>query len=291
VTPVEASAAIESSVRFWSTVLAFAGTPALLYFAFTRGRGIPRGGPTRLPHGAWVVLACAGAWIGALVVGGVALVALHLMENLPATLALTGIANLAGVGAGLLVAGILRARASAPASAEPTDPTATARDTGFVAAPAPSSGAFGFLAAAAFFPVAFAVSVATQWALTAMGLPAEGQRVVLEALANPSTRWFVVAFAVLVAPVTEEWFFRGFLFPALRNRMGFAAAALLSSAAFGVVHVEIVEAGPNLYAVPATTLLGLAACALRERTGGMIAPIVFHTAYNGIAMAVVLIAT
>jgi hypothetical protein len=52
--------------------------------------------------------------------------------------------------------------------------------------------------------------------------------------------WLVLEalMAVLVAPVCEETFFRGFLFQGLRIRFRFLPAALISGAFFAFVHVE-----------------------------------------------------
>jgi membrane protease YdiL (CAAX protease family) len=43
-------------------------------------------------------------------------------------------------------------------------------------------------------------------------------------------------FAVTVAPLMEELFFRGFLYPVLARRWGMSASIVLTSAAFGILH-------------------------------------------------------
>lgn len=94
--------------------------------------------------------------------------------------------------------------------------------------------------------------------------------------------------AVILAPLWEELFFRGALFPALHRRLGFWPAALLSSAAFGLVHVEGLTLG-SLYLVVQTGLLGVALCWLLRRTRTLLAPIAAH-AFNNLFAVGVLIA-
>ena len=47
---------------------------------------------------------------------------------------------------------------------------------------------------------------------------------------------FLVLLAVVIAPISEELFFRGVLFRTVRDRHGFWPAALASAIPFGLVH-------------------------------------------------------
>jgi hypothetical protein len=78
---------------------------------------------------------------------------------------------------------------------------------------------------------------------------------------------------VIAAPIGEEVFFRGFLFGALRARLGFVRAAIISSAVFGLFHIE-----PLLIAVMFFVGLGLAT--LYERRGALLAPMAAHAMFN-----------
>jgi CAAX protease family protein len=78
---------------------------------------------------------------------------------------------------------------------------------------------------------------------------------------------------VLVAPVGEEAFFRGFLYQGLRRRMPVWGAATLSAAVFGLVHVY-----PLL--IPALFVVGLGLALLYERQRSLLAPIVAHATFN-----------
>lgn len=76
----------------------------------------------------------------------------------------------------------------------------------------------------------------------------------------------------LVAPVAEEIFFRGVLYPALRKTLPTVPSVLLSSAAFGAAHFESMR----LHAF----LLGLVAAILVEYTGSLVPAILAHMGVN-----------
>jgi membrane protease YdiL (CAAX protease family) len=81
-----------------------------------------------------------------------------------------------------------------------------------------------------------------------------------------------------VAPVAEEFFFRGFFYGALRTRLPFVAAALLDGLVFGGVHAST---GPE--AVPPLMMLGFAFCLAYEATGSIIPGIVLHALNHMVA--------
>ena len=81
---------------------------------------------------------------------------------------------------------------------------------------------------------------------------------------------------VLLAPVGEELFFRGFLFRAIRDRRGFWAGALVSSAAFGAVHY----ADGSWFFAPVMFVVGMCFAAIYERERRILSPIVAHLTFN-----------
>jgi hypothetical protein len=83
-----------------------------------------------------------------------------------------------------------------------------------------------------------------------------------------------------VAGLGEELLFRGFLQPALARAVGDAAALILASVIFGLVHW--ISPFYALYA----GVLGLYLGALFLLTGGLIAPILCHAAYDAVALGV-----
>jgi membrane protease YdiL (CAAX protease family) len=99
-------------------------------------------------------------------------------------------------------------------------------------------------------------------------------------LINPTTWWGGISALlalVLVAPVTEELLFRGWLLQDLREQYGDAPALVWSSALFGLAHVE---ASAVLYA----TLGGLVLGAVALRTRSTLASIAMHAGVNALAL-------
>ena len=88
-----------------------------------------------------------------------------------------------------------------------------------------------------------------------------------------------VVLAVL-APIAEEFFFRGLLFGWLRGLMPFWITALIPSALFGLAH------GEPAHAI-AAGLLGLILAYIRERSGSLWPAIVAHVVNNLIAVMLV----
>ncbi len=95
---------------------------------------------------------------------------------------------------------------------------------------------------------------------------------------GPVTDFLIGVLVVGVAPPIEEFFFRGFLYGALRTRFSFLAAAVIAGLAFGAVH-----ATTGLEAVPPLAALGFALCMLYEATGSIVPGIVLHSLNNTVA--------
>jgi membrane protease YdiL (CAAX protease family) len=92
-----------------------------------------------------------------------------------------------------------------------------------------------------------------------------------------------VAFLVtVVAPLTEELFFRGFFFRALRSWRGFWPAALLTGLTFGAIHAGSAPVG---YLVP-LAFFGIVLCALYQVTKSLYPCIVLHCLNNCVAFGV-----
>jgi membrane protease YdiL (CAAX protease family) len=92
-----------------------------------------------------------------------------------------------------------------------------------------------------------------------------------------------VAFLVaVVAPMAEEFFFRGFFFGALRNWRGPWPAAVITGLVFGAIHVGSAEAA---FLLP-LAFFGFSLCLLRERTGSLYPGIALHCMNNSLAFGV-----
>jgi membrane protease YdiL (CAAX protease family) len=88
---------------------------------------------------------------------------------------------------------------------------------------------------------------------------------------------------VVVAPISEEIFFRGFIFGGFRRSLGFVGAALASAAIFGIFHYT---GASSLGVVPQLAFLGFALCFVYERTGSIYPTIAMHMLNNAFAFAV-----
>jgi hypothetical protein len=88
-------------------------------------------------------------------------------------------------------------------------------------------------------------------------------------------------FVIAVAPFAEEFFFRGFLFQALRNSWGPLLGALGSAAIFSAIHLA-----PDKFVQ--LSILGLALAFLFQKTDSIWPCIMLHAMNNVIAFAVTL---
>lgn len=83
--------------------------------------------------------------------------------------------------------------------------------------------------------------------------------------------------AVIIAPIVEEVFFRGFLYRSLRNRLPVFAAALIAGAMFGLAHAGSYP----VVTLPAKAFFGFVMCLLFERTGSLLPGIAIHSFIDG----------
>ena len=89
-----------------------------------------------------------------------------------------------------------------------------------------------------------------------------------------------------VAPVVEEFFFRGFFYRALRGRMSIAVAALIDGGVFGIIHFQFGSGVDGLLILPPLAVLGVLFCLVYEKTGTLLAPIGMHAFNNAVAFGV-----
>ena len=92
---------------------------------------------------------------------------------------------------------------------------------------------------------------------------------------SPALLALLAVFATVIAPLFEEFMFRGFVYPAVKQRLGTWRGLALVSAAFALSHLH----APSF--VPLFVLaigLGLA----YEWTGSLLAPVTMHALFNTI---------
>jgi uncharacterized protein len=224
-------------------------------------------GPAWKPWMAWAALvaAFAGALIGALVIGAIGSAAgSSFTDPSPAvSISATIVQDLSFIGAALLFANI---------SARPLPEQFGLRPTSFWPA-------VGWMAAAfAAFYVFTLIWVAI------LGANPDDTKLPDELGVKDSTyALLAVAFLVaVVAPMAEEFFFRGFFYGALRNWRGPWPAAVLTGLVFGAIHFGSAEAA---FLLP-LGFFGFSLCLLRERTGSLYPGIALHCMNNSLAFGV-----
>ncbi len=84
---------------------------------------------------------------------------------------------------------------------------------------------------------------------------------------------------IVVAPVSEEVFFRGFMFAGLRRSLPMWVAAVISAAVWGSLHLS----SGNIDVVIQLAVFGLVLAWIYERSGSLWAPIFAHGLNNTIA--------
>jgi uncharacterized protein len=100
---------------------------------------------------------------------------------------------------------------------------------------------------------------------------------------NEGTALLVLSAALtcVIAPMCEEFLFRGFMFTALRNWRGTWPAAVITGLVFGGVHAE---SAPVLDLLPLAAL-GFGLCLLYRYSGSLYPCMIAHSLNNSIAFA------
>lgn len=122
---------------------------------------------------------------------------------------------------------------------------------------------------------------------TAIVQPDAEQTVAQDLGADQGTLGMIAAgfMVICVAPVAEEFFFRGFFYRALRSRYSVLGAALIDGILFGFIHWDFSTAD-GLLIIPPLAALGIMFCLVYERTGSLYPVIALHAFNNAIAFAV-----
>ena len=106
---------------------------------------------------------------------------------------------------------------------------------------------------------------------------------------TPAEAWALTIFGITLAPLMEEFLFRGFLYPVLKRQVGLAAAVLLTAFGFALLHGSQLKFawGPLLVIF----LVGLVLTMVRAQKNSVAASLLMHVAYNGTISALMFVAT
>ena len=143
----------------------------------------------------------------------------------------------------------------------------------------------GVVAAIAGFIAIIGFSVLYGWLVTVLNLPlrTNSDTLLEQAKYAPISTLALIAGAVLIAPICEEIFFRGYLFAGLLHRMNFWPAALISAFLFALAHGDI-----GSFVV--LFVFGLVLAYLRWRVGSIWPGVAVHVANNATAALAIILA-
>ena len=96
---------------------------------------------------------------------------------------------------------------------------------------------------------------------------------------TPAEAWALGILSITLAPLMEELFFRGFLYPVLARHLGLPSAVFLTALGFAAMHGAqlMFSWGPVLVIF----LVGFVLTMVRAKTGSVAAGVIIHMAYNG----------
>ena len=139
---------------------------------------------------------------------------------------------------------------------------------------APLQGPRAYIKAFLVLAVAASIAGAVTWFLWPDAVA--GDLAAFAGLIRSEAWWLALLVIAVGAPLMEELLFRGFLLPALaRSGIGFAGAAVVTSAAWAVMH-----AGYSMAGLAEVFLIGLYFSWLIKKTGSLRVPLFCHAIYN-----------
>lgn len=95
--------------------------------------------------------------------------------------------------------------------------------------------------------------------------------------AELSSPWWLLLAGIVVAPVVEELFFRGFLYAGLAERYSWQKAAVISSALFALIHLQP-------FAIAPIFILGFIFAYLYRRSGSIWPAVLMHVSTNALGL-------
>jgi len=144
-------------------------------------------------------------------------------------------------------------------------------DVGLTARRPMADALFGFAIGVLLFGVAGVSAMAIESAFGVVG--AHPYLEILDKTTSATMRLVVYASILVLAPLSEEIFFRGFVYRVLKTNHGIQVAIVGSATLFTAIHFSLASFVPIFIA-------GIALAWLFERTGSLISPMVAHATFN-----------
>lgn len=120
--------------------------------------------------------------------------------------------------------------------------------------------------------------------LQALKLDVSDQEIVeiLKKASSPELIIVVIFTSVILAPVIEEIFFRGFIYRVIKKHTGVISATLITGFLFGMAHGALASIVP-------LSIFGMFVCYIYERSGKLWVPMIAHAIFNTSAVIMILI--
>ena len=140
------------------------------------------------------------------------------------------------------------------------------------------------------FPyLAFGLGLSLVVQLVSSFLPIPKSLPIDEFFKTTHAAWILAVFGVSIAPLFEELFFRGFLYPVLFRRIGYFAAMVVNSLLFALTHGgQLAHAWAPLLVLFA---VGMVLTYVRARTQSVACSFLVHSGYNAFLFAMIFVAT
>ncbi len=129
---------------------------------------------------------------------------------------------------------------------------------------------------------AFLLSLLMGAVLRLLGFPVQEQSWLLELLRDREQVLGLAPWLVVIVPVSEEIFFRAYVFRMLSQRAGLAAGLVVSSIMFAAVHLN--PSGFFVYFG-----IGMVLAYVYRRTSNIAAPIAGHIVHNSLVLSALLL--
>ena len=130
----------------------------------------------------------------------------------------------------------------------------------------------------ALFYCTAGVAIALLVDLTSTLAPIPRSLPIYKMFGTTTSAYVLTGYGILVAPIIEELFFRGFLFPVLARRGGVSAAVLLTSLAFMLIHTsQLAGAWVPLLIL---FIVGMTFTLARAWSGSVAVSYLMHLGYN-----------